>query len=156
MPRVVEIDSAADVEQARDDFLAELEAQKAKFSGTYNAYQQMAIDFAQGVTLVFGNRMLRSKQQFFKLLNDRDEVIGLLRVKIQTDSIHIDQVTALGGGKFLVERAKQIAINLQKDEVNLSTADEGLPSYYAHLGFEMTSKGAKTGEMHWKVPPLGH
>lgn len=117
---------------------------------------QMAEDFANGLSRALWTTPLFQRRQ--KLYFAQDEaglVIGLLRLEIHEDSVHIAQVAGFpgaGAGGDLVEISKAVALSLNKYKVDLSTADERLPAYYEAKGFRMVTQGAKTGEMTYHIP----
>jgi hypothetical protein len=150
MPKITRCTTQLEIKAAYDGYNTTIEGQKEALGQNYGGYVQMAKDFYNGVdSLLFAN--ISKKQQWYKMTEDEgalgEKITGLLRIEIHPDSVHIAQVTAVGGGKWLVEKAREVARSENKSKVDLSTADVTLPGYYKRLGFEMVSAGAKTGEM---------
>jgi hypothetical protein len=140
MPDFVQCTSGKEVVTAYETFIAALDPPE-NFAGHF----QIAKDFANCMPGFF--MAFRNKQEFWTA-TDNGKVVGLLRLELQEDAVHIAQVVSLPGyGSHLVSLSKQRAIARQKSKVNLNTADEKLPGYYRKFGFEMVTKGAMTGDM---------
>lgn len=134
-------ESAAEVTTAKDGYI-----QTVAGNGDH---EQQASDFANGIAQ-WGKMFVR-KHLFYYATDPADKaVVGLLRLSVEADMVHIANVTGApkrGAGSELVELAKAVSLSLGKKGVNLCTADELLPGFYMKFGFNMKTPTAKQGEM---------
>lgn len=132
---------------AKNSFVQRLDA----LTRDTTAERQMASDFANGLSSALWNSVLfQRRNKLYFATDEADNTIGLLRLEIKEDRVHIAQVAGVpgaGAGGELVELSKAAALSLDKHKVDLSTADDRLPAYYESRGFRMVIQGATTGEM---------
>src|SRR4051794_33723963 len=139
---VVECTDHNEVKAAHDEFVAVVNEWKKTLADPDDAGPrlQQAQDFYQGSEVVFRSKMLKKKHKWYKFVDDAGKTRGLLRLEIETNSVHIANVAGLfGGGKLLVQHAINFAQNEGKDSIDLSTADSDLPAYYEQFGFKKDS-----------------
>ena len=115
----------------------------------HDGHRQMSSDFEQGVAMFWGQPKFMRSNLFYYATDEAGEVVGLLRLRVNPDAIHIDQVTGVrGAGAELVDLAKAVALSLEKQKVDLCTADVTLPKYYEDKhGFHFVNPSARTGPM---------
>lgn len=138
-PTITELTSGADVKNAYEELLPKLPEM--------GGFHEIAKNVQNGMPMLFPSQYKKGTRWYKLVLKAEDGVWGLLRMEIREDSVHIDNVVAVTGTKFLVLFANAQAMELGKLKVHLSTADKGLVGYYKRLGFEMVDAKAETGEM---------
>ncbi len=104
---------------------------KSEFPGRpfyTSAACQVAEEFANGLSKVLWNSPLfQRKQKLYFAQDEAGLVLGLLRLEIHEDSVHIAQVAGFpgaGAGGDLVEMSKAVALSLNQYKVDLGTADK--------------------------------
>lgn len=112
----------------------------------YNGHRQIAANIMNGMPMLY-QIVTKKGTEFYQMTDDNANVTGLLRLEIRETDVHIDNVVALSGTFHLVLFAKERAKESGKSKAHLHAADESLPGYYKKFGFDMVTKGAKSGEM---------
>jgi predicted N-acetyltransferase YhbS len=135
---ILELNNAQDVETARKDFIAQLNASKTVDKGE----QQQAKDFANGANLAFMSKM--KKHRFLICKDDAQHTIGLIRLEVGGGEVKIANlagVPARGAGKALVTAAIEFARGNGHQKIKLNANDAKLIPYYEKFGFKADQPG---------------